>query len=172
MPVRNEFHVDHVFPRNRFKPSKLAAAGLSLVQIDGLRDRMDRLPNLQLLDGSVNIAKQDQLPLAWAQAAHADEAQRGLYLAGHDLEGLPEDLDRFDEFYDRRRQRMMSQLRVLLGASNPALGAQRDGLTACVIGLFATGGYRVKRDCRAIETAVRCRFSGSPSTGSRSSQGE
>lgn len=68
--VRNEFHVDHVFRRSRFKPSKLAAASFSPSELDVLRDRMDRLPNLQLLEGSVNIAKLDQLPVAWAQSAY------------------------------------------------------------------------------------------------------
>ncbi len=61
------------------------------------------------------IAKQDQLAPGMAQEAYPDEAQRGLYLAGHDLEGI------------RRRQRMMSRLRVLLGASSRGSDSQLSG---------------------------------------------
>jgi hypothetical protein len=122
--VRNEFHVDHVFPRSRFKPSKLAAAGFDQSQIEQLRERVDRLPNLQLLEGSINIAKHDVLPADWAQSVYPDKAQRGLYFAGHDLESLSDTLEDFNAFYERRRELMTGKLRALLGApsatANPA----------------------------------------------------
>jgi hypothetical protein len=121
--VRNEFHVDHVFPRSRFTPSKLRAVGVPDEQIAGMRDRFNRLPNLQLLEGPINIAKQDQLPLDWAESAYPDEAQRGLYLAGHDLEGLPESVHAFDDFYESRRKRMVHKLHVLLRVPVPQPGA-------------------------------------------------
>jgi hypothetical protein len=115
--VRNEFHVDHVFPRSRFTPTRLRAAGIADDEIDTFRDRVNRLPNLQLLEGPINIAKQDELPAAWLQGAYPDAAQRGLYLAGHDLEGIPADLHAFAEFYETRRQRMIVKLRTLLDVS-------------------------------------------------------
>jgi hypothetical protein len=117
--VRNEFHVDHVFPRARFTPAKLRAAGIPDAQIEGMRDRFNRLPNLQLLEGAVNIAKQDQMPNEWALTAYPDEAQRGLYFAGHDLAGLPTNLSGFDAFYETRRQRMAEKLHGLLGGDQP-----------------------------------------------------
>lgn len=80
------------------------------------------LPNLQLLEGPINVSKQDQLPLAWATSQHADASQLGLYLAGHDLDGLPAALEDFGAFYESRRQRMTAKLRTLLSvpAAQPA----------------------------------------------------
>lgn len=112
--VRNEFHVDHVFPRSRFTPTRLRAAGIGEDEIDTFRDRVNRLPNLQLLEGPINISKQDELPVAWLDVAYPDTAQRGLYLAGHDLEGIPGNLPAFNDFYEIRRQRMIAKVRTLL----------------------------------------------------------
>lgn len=113
--VRNEFHVDHVFPRSRFTPKRLSEAGIAADQIPEFIDRVDRLPNLQLLEGPINVSKQSALPLAWAESHHPDPQQRGLYVAGHDLDGLPEDLSGFLDFYEQRKNRMMDKLNSLLG---------------------------------------------------------
>ena len=120
--VRNEFHVDHVFPRSRFSPRMLRAAGVAEDKIAGMRDRFNRLPNLQLLEGPINIGKQDQLPLEWAKTAYPDEAQRGLYIAGHDLEGMPKSVLAFDAFYEARRKRMVQKLHALLRVPGPQPG--------------------------------------------------
>ena len=113
--VRNEFHVDHVFPRSRFTRRRLEDAGIAPEQIPAYMERVNRLPNLQLLEGPVNVSKQSTLPLAWAESQHPDPQQRGLYFAGHDLDGLPADLSDFLKFFDRREQLMVNRLSSLLG---------------------------------------------------------
>ena len=112
--VRNDFHVDHVFPQALFTPTKLAALGVPDAKIAEYRARLNQLPNLQLLEGTVNSAKLDTHPLAWVTALHADTVQRDAYLAGHDLLGLPEGMDQFLEFFELRRQRMSDRLVDLL----------------------------------------------------------
>ena len=113
--VRNEFHVDHVFPRSRFTAKRLAEAGIAAEHVPAFIERVDRLPNLQLLEGPINVSKQATLPLTWAESLHPDPQQRGLYFAGHDLDGLPADLSDFVEFFDRREQLMVERLSSLLG---------------------------------------------------------
>lgn len=117
--VRNEFHVDHVFPRSLFTPARLARAGIAAEEIPTLVDLVDRLPNLQLLEGAVNISKQAALPLAWAESVYPDTDQRGLYLAGNDLGGLPAELSGFPEFFERRRGLIGAKLAALLGVEAP-----------------------------------------------------
>jgi hypothetical protein len=78
-------------------------------------DHVDRLPNLQLLEGAVNVSKQATMPLAWVEAQHPDPGQRGLYQAGHDLDSLPEALAAFPEFFERRKTLMVAKLSSLLG---------------------------------------------------------
>ncbi len=118
--VRNEFHVDHVFAKSRFTPARLRAAGIAAERIDEYRSLVDGLANLQLLEGPINTSKQATMPGEWARSVLADDDALGLYLAGHDLHGLPDDLDTFVEFCAARRERMQRRLHQALG-THPTL---------------------------------------------------
>jgi hypothetical protein len=113
--VRNEFHIDHVFPRSIFTPTRLANIGIAREQIPVFIDLVNRLPNLQLLEGAINVSKQATMPLAWAEASYPDPDQRGLYLAGNDLGELPANLADFAEFFEHRKMLMGKKLATLLG---------------------------------------------------------
>jgi len=74
------------------------------------------LPNLQLLEGPVNVDKQDKLPLVWAMQTFKEPEKLAHYLASQDLEGLPAGSADFTAFYEVRRQRLAERLRSVLGA--------------------------------------------------------
>jgi Protein of unknown function DUF262 len=63
--TRNQFHIDHVFPRSAFHSRKLRELGLADDDIVRLQEMKDRLPNLQLLQGPDNQSKNDQMPAQW-----------------------------------------------------------------------------------------------------------
>lgn len=113
------FHVDHVFPRAKFKRPALKKAGLSDEQVEACLERRDGLPNLQLLEGGVNTSKQATMPAAWlGEHFGDDDASRELYIAGHHLvEGLPGDFTGFLDFYEKRRQRIRIRLADRLGVA-------------------------------------------------------
>lgn len=112
------FHVDHVFPRTKFKRPALAKAGLTEDQVEACIDRRDGLPNLQLLEGGVNTSKQATMPAIWLEDHFgADPASRELYLSGHHLEGLPVGFEGFLEFYEKRCQRIRARLAERLGVT-------------------------------------------------------
>jgi hypothetical protein len=113
--VRNEFHVDHVFPQSRFTARRLENAGISAEEIPRYLDLVNRLPNLQLLEGAVNVSKQAALPLDWAKGAYPDEHQLGLYLAGHDLDQLPAEMSEFLTFFEHRKSHQTAKISQLLG---------------------------------------------------------
>jgi hypothetical protein len=113
--LRNDFHIDHVFPRSRFTAARLAKAGIQESEIDWYRDHADRLANLQLLEGAINKAKQDQLPLAWLNDRFRDHERRADYVDRHDLGRLPEHLSEFKQFYLARREQMANKLDTVLG---------------------------------------------------------
>lgn len=113
--TRNEFHVDHVFPKSLFTPAKLEAAGVPAGLADDFRARFDRMPNLQLLEGPENEAKRNRLPADWVKGQYPDATARGGWLASHDLHDLPADLDDFLDFYEARRFRMRARLAEALG---------------------------------------------------------
>ncbi|WP_199320775.1 hypothetical protein [Leptolyngbya sp. FACHB-261] len=63
--LRNQFHIDHVFPRSQFKPAQLKKDGFDDNGVELLRELRGKLPNLQLLEGKENIQKQATLPVQW-----------------------------------------------------------------------------------------------------------
>ena len=116
--TRNEFHVDHVFPRSRFTDARLRAAGISGDLFDTMQDACNRLANLQLLEGAINVSKQQTMPMDWAVGHYPDANARAGYLASHDLHDLPGDLADFLDHYHARRERMKDRLGRLLGAAS------------------------------------------------------
>ena len=108
-------HVDHIFPKSRFTPSKLRNAGVAEDRIDEYRQKLNGLPNFQLLEGSANIGKSDKMPMEWVMENYTDGDARERYLASHDMHDLPDSITEFLTFYEARRQRISDRLRNLLG---------------------------------------------------------
>lgn len=125
--TRHEFHIDHVFPRSLFTGKKLIEADVDGDVHDVYQDLRDRLPNLQLLEGTVNVSKQATLPSQWAKDHLPDPVAREGWLAANDLTGLPSDMKGFLDFYERRRAAMLGRLRQLLGDTGATSVDPGDG---------------------------------------------
>ncbi len=119
----NRFHIDHVFPKIRFSRSRLRQSGVADDDVPALRDRADRLPNLQLLVGEANESKRDKLPQQW-MAETFDTQKAKEYAERHDLGDVPADMTGFDAFYEARRDRLLDRLRERLGPDRDEVGAQ------------------------------------------------
>jgi hypothetical protein len=113
MDLRNEFHVDHVFPKAGFRRKRLVDVEVPEDRIDEVQALRDQLPNLQLLEGPINISKSDTMPLAWCEEQFKT-GQRASYLERHDLTGLPADMTGFEEFFATRAERMLGKFRKVL----------------------------------------------------------
>lgn len=111
---RNEFHVDHVYPRALLTPARLKSCGIEGEEAVHLQEMGERLPNLQLLEGTVNIAKNDSSPHDWVLKHYPDETSRNSYLARHNMGVLPQDALGVGEFFDGRRERMQEKLTSIL----------------------------------------------------------
>jgi Protein of unknown function DUF262 len=123
LDLTKEFHEDHVFPRSRFTPKRLADAGIPRDDIERYRDAVDCLPNLQLLAGIPNVEKQAKLPDEWLATAFPSSEQHATYLRDNDLDSLSLDLANFLDFYAQRKEHMRKRLLKVLGvtsASPPA----------------------------------------------------
>ena len=114
---RNVFHVDHVYPQSRFRKPVLMKAGVAADAVDDYKDKMDRLANLQLLDGPLNQAKSDLMPSEWVASQFPTAAASTAYLERHDLGQLPAEMTRFLDFFGARRRLMRDRLKALLGAT-------------------------------------------------------
>jgi hypothetical protein len=112
--LRNQFHIDHIFPVSCFSRAKLKAIGLPEEKFDDLDRMANELPNLQLLEGLINTEKNATMPGEWLRQRYAsDDAQRH-YRALHLLGDIPEDLHDFEAFYSARRDRLRSILTNML----------------------------------------------------------
>ena len=109
----NRFHIDHVFPRALMTPARLKKAGVDEEAIPAYRERVNRLANLQLLEGSTNTTKGAKLPADWLRAQYSEEEGRH-HCHLHDLGEVPTEVKDFLDFYEMRRNRILEKLRRLL----------------------------------------------------------
>ena len=112
----HHFHIDHVFPKSRFTPSRLREAGIDDKQIDTLVDCANRIGNLQLLDGAINLEKQATLPADWIEMQSPDEEKRQHYCDLYFLGEIPRDITGFLDFYEARRERLQDRIAELVNS--------------------------------------------------------
>lgn len=108
------FHVDHIFPKGRFTRAKLIKAGFAEEQVEELIEQCNRLPNLQLLVGTINNEKRQKMPVEWYQAQWPDEMARKQYLENQAIQNLPQDLLGFPSFYKQRRTILKARIQAAL----------------------------------------------------------
>ena len=113
--LQDQFHVDHIFPDSCFSQRCLSAVNIPDDKILVLRRRKDRLPNLQLLQGSKNNEKSDTMPADWLIDTYTDDATRRAYEERHMLGSVPESISDFDAFYNARRERLKTTISQILG---------------------------------------------------------
>jgi hypothetical protein len=115
--VRQLHHVDHFYPKTQLQRRKLQRESLPDDYIEDCYAARDRLPNLQLLEGTLNLAKNDRPPIEWVQETYVDMDKRRAMLERHDLGEVPQSAAQFMQFFNARRERMRKRLVDLL--SNP-----------------------------------------------------
>lgn len=113
--LRNQFHMDHVFPISRFTTAKLRKASVPEGKIEDLARMANELPNLQLLEGTANTEKRDSLPSKWLATQYPNAGDQAHYCAMHDLGVIPEALDMFEQFHADRRERLRARIKAVLG---------------------------------------------------------
>jgi Protein of unknown function DUF262 len=108
--LRNQFHIDHVFPISRFTAPRLSKAGVPQNKIEQIVGLADSLGNLQLLEGALNNEKRAALPAEWLASRYPIESDRTHYASIHELGEVPSDIGSFDQFVDARRERLRKKI--------------------------------------------------------------
>ncbi|MCY3546994.1 MAG: DUF1524 domain-containing protein, partial [Gemmatimonadetes bacterium] len=104
------FHIDHVFPRALMTRARLERVGVSEARIPEYLERVNRVANLQILEGSTNTSKGAKPPADWLMERYTDEERRNLCRL-HDLGDIPTEITGFLDFYETRRGRILEKLR-------------------------------------------------------------
>lgn len=116
--LRNQFHMDHIFPISRFTKAKLRKTEIAEERFEEIREMANGLPNLQLLEGTANIEKRDQMPADWLASHHSDDADRSNYCRLHELGSVPLTIEEFEGFHKERRKRLRAKINTILSVSS------------------------------------------------------
>jgi hypothetical protein len=107
-------HIDHFYPRSALQKKRLERAGCDPEYAEQAVASRDQLPNLMLLEGSLNNAKNDSLPLAWMTELYPNEDTRNAVVERHDLGMLPSSPQQFITFFEGRKELVRIRLTKLL----------------------------------------------------------
>jgi Protein of unknown function (DUF1524) len=115
--LRNQFHIDHVFPISRFTALRLSKAGVPEAKVERFAELANSLGNLQLLEGALNIEKRAVLPTEWLAARYPIESDRTHYASIHELGEVPSDIGSFDQFVEARRECLRKRITSVVNAA-------------------------------------------------------
>ncbi|MCV5433869.1 hypothetical protein OFN37_32685, partial [Escherichia coli] len=87
-----------------FTRNKLAKVGVPAEQLDELIEASNKLPNLQLLEGTINNQKRQKMPHEWYAQQWPDVNARQAHLQSQAITSLPEQLNQFMDFYRERQE--------------------------------------------------------------------
>ncbi len=128
--LRNQFHIDHVFPSSRFSRPQLRRSGIQEDRLSVLGQRVNQLPNLQLLEGAINNDKRASMPAEWLAKHCPDMVAQERYREIHLLGDIPADILTFEIFFEARRDRLRTRLTTVLNTV-PTVGT--DGVAAPIV---------------------------------------
>ena len=111
--VRQLHHIDHFFPKSLLQRRRLEKLDCDAKYIEESLQARDRLPNLQLLEGLLNVTKNDSPPADWIKTAFPTEEQQQAYLDRHNLGAVPTTAQQFMAFYRARRELMRARLETI-----------------------------------------------------------
>jgi hypothetical protein len=110
----HHFHVDHVYPQGLFSKTSLKSLDLSEDEVEKLKYMSNCLPNLQLLEGTINNEKRAKMPMEWYKTLWPDGAARAAHLQAQGFSFLVDDLSDFSLFYDDRKKTLRSRISMVL----------------------------------------------------------
>lgn len=111
LDYRNNFHIDHIFPKSKFNKKYLEKLGLKIEEIYD----WNYLANLQLLDGNQNIQKNDKEFIEWIKLQNFSENEKkDYYKKNYIPESLELDLNNFNEFIVQRDSLLLKKLKEIL----------------------------------------------------------
>lgn len=124
--TRNIHHVDHIVPRSKLARASLRAAGLGDEEAADIFALRDVLPNLELLEGPENVAKNATMPLTWARQAFPSPEAYSAHLDRHALPDLIDDPAGFRRFYEERRSLLRDRIRRAFGRPTTTVETGND----------------------------------------------
>lgn len=99
---RNKFHVDHIHPKSLFTTNKLRKLNIHEDDIEVYKENVNNLGNLQLLEGQLNIEKNDKEFNLWISQEYYDDNMKNDYMQKHYIPNVDLSISNFKEFIEKR----------------------------------------------------------------------
>ena len=113
-----KYHQDHIHPKSNFNKRSMRSAGFSEEQIEQFNAEANSIANLQLLEASGNIEKNDKAFKGWLDLSYPEKSGRERYLEQHHIN--PDQSLEFENFLDfigARRRTLKRLFTSILGAT-------------------------------------------------------
>lgn len=100
--LRNNFHIDHIYPKSMFTAKKLAKRGIPEDEIQYYIDNVNFIGNLQLLEATPNEEKNSKDFDEWLKEAFPNPVQLKEYKDKHYIPDVDLSFNNFKEFLEDR----------------------------------------------------------------------
>lgn len=108
--LKNNFHIDHIYPKSLFTKAKLKNFGVSADNIDEYIEDVDYIGNLQLLEGIPNIEKKDKPFEDWLNETYKDSSSLSNYKQKQLIPDIQPTFTNFPAFLEARKMLIKKQI--------------------------------------------------------------
>jgi len=110
-----KFHQDHIHPASLFTDSKLKKFGIPEEKWKRWQELKDRLPNIQLMEGTENESKNKTPFHEWLNNTYPDKDQRDKFIKDNYIpENVSFDFKDFEVFFEKRKEILRKEIRKAL----------------------------------------------------------
>lgn len=111
---RNTFHVDHIFPKSKFKNIFFKKAGVSPDDFDEFKGNINYIGNLQLLEATPNIEKQNKEFDVWLKKTFPNKDKKQDYIKKNYIPDMDLSFSNFLKFIEDREALITKKLKSIL----------------------------------------------------------
>ncbi len=111
---RNQFHVDHIFPKSIFTRSKLQKKGIDVDKLDFYLSNYNAIANLQLIEGVPNQEKGSTDFKEWVDKTYPNPSDKKNYMDKHYIPDVDLDIKNFDKFIEERKKLLIAKFQSIL----------------------------------------------------------
>lgn len=115
LDYRNDFHLDHMHPKSKFKKKEFVNMNLNNDEEECYKKYCNNIANLQLLEGALNIQKSDESLKNWIDIECDSPQKKDAYLSKNYIDANSDlSFKDFIQFIDKRKSLMKAEYERLL----------------------------------------------------------
>lgn len=109
--LKNNFHIDHIYPKSKFTRKRLIKKGVPESAIDNYIGNVNYIGNLQLLEATPNEEKNNKDFDEWLSETYTDAGELKAYKEKHYIPDVDLSFTNFEEFLAEREKLIVKALK-------------------------------------------------------------